>query len=96
MWRWVNGVPTFNGSLGVTGGLTSQSLITTGSVTVGASAAFSFTTSNVAWQSGTGSPENVVSAVVGSLYSRTDGGANTSLYIKQTGSGNTGWAAVTP
>ena len=42
---------------------------------------------------GTGSPESVVSAGVGSLYMRTDGGAGTSLYVKESGSGNTGWAA---
>ena len=45
------------------------------------------------WTSGTGSPEGAVTAPVGSLYSRTDGGANTSLYVKETGTGNTGWAA---
>lgn len=47
----------------------------------------------VKWRSGEGSPEGVVTAVVGSLYSRTDGGAGTSLYVKQSGSGNTGWVA---
>lgn len=41
--------------------------------------------------SGTGSPESVVSASVGSLYLRTDGGAGTTLYVKESGSGNTGW-----
>ena len=45
------------------------------------------------WTSGTGSPEGVVTASVGSLYSRTDGGTNTSLYVKESGTGNTGWAA---
>lgn len=40
---------------------------------------------------GAGTPEGVVSAPVGSLYLRTDGGAGTSLYVKQTGTGNTGW-----
>jgi peroxiredoxin len=30
---------------------------------------------------------------VGSLFLRTDGGANTTLYIKESGSGNTGWVA---
>lgn len=44
-------------------------------------------------KAGTGSPENVVSAAVGTLYLRTDGGANTTLYVKQSGTGNTGWAA---
>lgn len=45
----------------------------------------------VIWTSGAGSPESVVSAPVGSLYTRTDGGAGTTLYVKETGSGNTGW-----
>lgn len=46
---------------------------------------------SVTWTSGSGSPEGVVTAPVGSLFSRTDGGAGTSLYVKQSGSGNTGW-----
>lgn len=41
--------------------------------------------------SGTGSPEGVVTAPVGSLFLRTDGGAGTTLYIKESGAGNTGW-----
>jgi hypothetical protein len=45
------------------------------------------------WTSGSGSPEGVVTAVVGSFYSRTDGGAGTSFYVKESGTGNTGWAA---
>lgn len=44
--------------------------------------------------SGTGSPEGTVTAPVGSLYHRTDGGTGTSLYIKESGAGNTGWVAV--
>jgi hypothetical protein len=40
---------------------------------------------------GTGSPEGVVTAAIGSMYRRTDGGAGTSLYIKESGTGNTGW-----
>lgn len=47
----------------------------------------------VKWTSGAGTPEGSVTAVVGSLYTRTDGGAGTTLYIKETGTGNTGWAA---
>lgn len=43
------------------------------------------------WTSGSGSPEGVVTASVGSLYTRTDGGANTTLYVKESGTGNTGW-----
>jgi parallel beta-helix repeat protein len=42
---------------------------------------------------GTGSPESVVLALVGSTYRRTDGGAGTSFYVKETGTGTTGWVA---
>jgi hypothetical protein len=45
------------------------------------------------WTSGSGSPEGAVAAPVGSLFSRTNGGAATSLYVKESGSGNTGWVA---
>lgn len=45
------------------------------------------------WTHGTGTPEGAVTAPVGSLYSRTDGGAGTTLYVKESGTGNTGWAA---
>lgn len=47
----------------------------------------------VTWTSGTGSPEGVVTAAVGSLFTRTDGGAATTLYVKESGTGNTGWVA---
>ena len=43
--------------------------------------------------SGTGSPAGAISAPVGSLYLRTDGGANTTLYVKESGTGTSGWAA---
>lgn len=42
---------------------------------------------------GTGSPEGAVTAPVGSTYHRTDGGTSTSFYVKESGSGNTGWVA---
>lgn len=42
---------------------------------------------------GTGSPQGVVTAPIGSLYLRKDGGAGTTLYIKESGTGNTGWIA---
>jgi len=49
----------------------------------------------VTWDHGTGSPEGVLTAIVGSFYSRTNGGTGTALYIKETGIGNTGWVAAT-
>lgn len=42
---------------------------------------------------GTGSPESVLTAPVGSLYRRVDGSTGTCLYIKESGTGNTGWIA---
>lgn len=42
---------------------------------------------------GYGSPESVVSASVGSIYLRLDGGATTTLYVKTSGTGATGWTA---
>lgn len=42
---------------------------------------------------GTGSPESAVTATVGALYLRTDGGTGTTLYVKESGTGNTGWVA---
>jgi len=44
-------------------------------------------------RSGAGSPEGAVTANPGSLYLRRDGGVGTSFYVKEIGSGNTGWAA---
>jgi hypothetical protein len=42
---------------------------------------------------GTGSPEGVLTAGVGSLALRRDGGEHTTLYIKESGTGKTGWIA---
>jgi hypothetical protein len=43
--------------------------------------------------SGLGSPETVVTALVGSLYLRLNGAAGTTLYVKESGTGNVGWIA---
>lgn len=43
---------------------------------------------------GTGSPEGVVAAPVGTEYRQTDGAAGSALWIKESGTGKTGWAAV--
>lgn len=47
------------------------------------------------WLSGNGSPEGVVTANVGSLYSQLDGTTVTCVWRKGTGTGNTGWVAAT-
>jgi hypothetical protein len=46
---------------------------------------------NVLWRTGAGTPEGAVTAPVGSMYTDTTGGAGTTLYVKESGAGNTGW-----
>lgn len=61
---------------------------------VAAGASLTFTgNGGVIWRTGAGTPEGAVTAPVGSLFTRTDGGANTTLYVKESGAGNTGWVA---
>jgi hypothetical protein len=43
---------------------------------------------------GHGSPEGVITATPGSDYRNLDGGVGATLWVKQTGDGNTGWFAV--
>ncbi len=52
---------------------------------------FSYSTPSI--MTGTGSPEGAVTAPIGKAYLRTDGGASTTLYVKESGTGNTGWVA---
>lgn len=72
---------------------------TNGDVTLGRNLIFSGSSRGVDFQStavirsGTGTPEGVLTAPVGSMFLRSDGGAGTTLYIKESGSGNTGWVA---
>lgn len=42
---------------------------------------------------GRGTPQNRVRASVGSIYLRLDGGAGTSIYVKESGTGEAGWVA---
>lgn len=51
-------------------------------------------TENVRVFQGVGTPEASIAAGVGSLYMRTDGSTDTSIYRKESGSGDTGWVAV--
>jgi hypothetical protein len=57
------------------------------------SAPTSSTGANVGIYYGTGSPNSAVTALAGSIYLRTNGGPATTIYVKESGSGNTGWAA---
>jgi len=88
--------------------LTDGDFTNAGIMTTNGSGVYSFTADNsTTWdaaavtadataalvQSGTGTPESVVTATVGTLFLRTDGGASTTLYVKESGAGNTGWIA---
>lgn len=44
-------------------------------------------------QVGVGNPESRFAGAPGSLFLRSDGGTGTSLYVKESGTGNTGWVA---
>lgn len=43
--------------------------------------------------SGYGDPEGVVTAPIGSLFLRRNGSTNTTMWVKESGTGNTGWVA---
>ena len=75
-----------------TGSTRRLTLNSSGDATINTSGRGFILPGGISWTSGAGSPEGVVTAPVGSLYSRSDGGLLTSLYVKQSGTGNTGWA----
>lgn len=51
-------------------------------------------TAGLTWYSGSGSPEGIITATVGCLYSNTDSSATDTLFVKKSGIGNTGWTAL--
>ena len=68
--------------------------VSAGNLVIGAAGqGIYFSSGGLIWLTGTGTPQSVVTAPVGSLFTRTDGGANTTLYVKESGAGNTGWVA---
>jgi hypothetical protein len=52
-----------------------------------------YLTSTITLEIGTASPEGIITANPGSLYLNSSGGENTTLYVKETGTGNIGWIA---
>ena len=49
--------------------------------------------SGIIWRTGTVNPEGVITAPVGSMFTNSNGGTGTTFYVKETGTGNTGWVA---
>jgi len=46
---------------------------------------------NVSIRTGTGTPEGAVTAKISSIYLQSDGAAGNQFWIKESGTGNTGW-----
>jgi hypothetical protein len=51
------------------------------------------TVSGVTFSSGAAAPNGNITAPPGSLYTKTAGGASATLWVKESGTGNTGWVA---
>jgi hypothetical protein len=86
---YANGVlntGTYGQALSVSG------IASTSQISVGTANGF-FNNQGSLWVASIGTPEGVLAAPIGSLYSRQDGGAGTTLYVKESGAGNTGWVA---
>ncbi len=84
------------GIIGKEGGtllVTAGDLATAGNLSVSSLMIGGGSFSSTGIYSGVGSPQGVLTAATGSLYLNTSGGANTTLYVKESGSGNTGWVA---
>lgn len=43
---------------------------------------------------GSGTPEGVITANIGSMFLRLDGTSGSTLYMKESGTGNTGWSTT--
>ena len=74
-----------------TNGVVRQTITSAGAATYTGAVSVSNTTATIT--SGTGTPEGAVTAPVGSIFLRTNGGAGTTFYVKESGVGNTGWVA---
>ena len=74
-------------------GTTASTTTTTGALVVSGGAGIAGAVNSLYQRVGSGTPEGVVTAPVGAVFHRTDGGAGTSFYVKESGAGNTGWVA---
>lgn len=91
--EWQNNSGTPLASISSAGVPTFPSVISTGQIQSNSTGYRINGSTGPRWTGGPGSPEGSVTAPVGSLYSRTDGGAGTSFYVKESGTGNVGWVA---
>lgn len=84
-------IDTTSGNIGIGAASTSDKLAVNGVV---AATSYRQGASGPTWSSGSGTPEGTITAPIGSTFSRTNGSTGTSLYVKESGSGNTGWVPV--
>lgn len=70
-------------------GLTTTSPVPSGSIIV----IIQLNTTVSGWYIGSGSPNGVTTANTGSIYTSTSGGSNATLWVKESGTGNTGWVS---
>lgn len=89
----VDGSDNINAEIMVNGFATFKGDIT---INKGSSPALILGSSGPNVVSGSGTPEAVVTAPIGSIFLRSNGSAATTLYIKESGTGNTGWVAANP
>lgn len=85
---WQSGVVTLSGGGG------SPATFTTWDATGNATFNQTVKVQNAATiRSGANTPEGAVTGAVGDIFLRTNGGAGTTMYVKESGAGNTGWVA---
>ena len=72
---------------------TASTSTTTGALIVSGGVGIAGAVNSLYQRVGSGTPEGVVTAPVGAVFHRTNGGAGTSFYVKESGTGNTGWIA---
>ncbi|MFC9773326.1 MULTISPECIES: hypothetical protein [unclassified Pseudarthrobacter] len=95
---YIGGHKLYNksGRLGTDSGIEAANLVVSGGISAASVLADNLmsridSSRKIFW--GAGSPEGRRSASTGSLFLRTDGGARTTLYVKENGTGSYGWAA---
>lgn len=89
----IDGADNINAEIMVNGFATFKGDIT---INKGSSPALILGSSGPKVVSGSGTPEAAVTAPIGSIFLRSNGSAATTLYIKESGTGNTGWVSANP
>jgi hypothetical protein len=95
------GITTGSNNIVIGAGATASSRTVSNETTIGNSSTtkarifgtLTLASTGITWSACAGSPEGAVTAQPGSIYSDTNGGSGATLYVKESGTGNTGWIA---